>query len=100
MMFNFFRLKDVCLHEMHSKDVYFHHELTEYVNSSDSISIIEVKKCKKCSFTEEKTLSEEYFPVNNKDSYKLKQEMLSLLKRTKVQSKDEYILKKAKELAQ
>lgn len=79
---------------MKKKDVYYHHELTQYLNGSDSVSVYEVKKCKDCSFEQETLILEESFPVNNNDSYQLKKQMLSILKANKVKSKDEYILQR------
>lgn len=92
-MFGLFkRNDDWCYHDWQKHGMYFQHILTEYLNGSDCIRLYEVEKCTKCLNEKIEKVSEEYYPVNNKDSFTLKRNYLELLKSKNVKSKEEYIL--------
>lgn len=73
-------------------DKYYNHELTEYVDGSDSIELVTVLICKKCLDKKEITIDKKYFPANNYSSYTLKRQYIELLESEGVKTKQQYLL--------
>lgn len=88
----FFKKAKRCEHDYGVADKYYNHELTEYVNGSDSIELVTVLICKKCLDIKERTIDKKYFPVNNDSSYTLKRQYIELLESEGVKTKQRYLL--------